>query len=364
LLSIGLDIGGANTKLVAFERRGPAGVQADGSLRLKRVRCEYFPFWERSEGLRSLLSEMLVDLLAEPCRLAVTMTAELADCYKTKKEGVQSILSTLQCIAPDSKVLLASGALVSIDSALPRPLEVASANWLAPALLLGGIMKNCMFIDVGSTTTDIIPIKNGHPSVGDPTDRGRLSNHELVYSGSLRTNLASLTERMVFHGQPVERASEYFANAADMNLLLGLLTEDQYSVPTPDGADPDSEGARARIARLICSDSVSVGMEDAVDLASFLHNEQVHQIAAHLMTVLAREGLGPELPCVVAGIGRNAVAAPAARLAGLKHVLEFHHATLAGIPVDLGDQAKAISDQAPATSLALLNLGGDHLVVG
>ncbi len=364
MLSIGLDIGGANTKLVAFERREPAGEGGGGSLRVKRVRCEYFPFWERSEGLHSLLNEMLVDLLTKPCKLAVTMTAELADCFKTKTEGVQYVVSTLRSIAPDSEVLLSSGALVPTDSALSRPLEVASANWLAPALLLGGIMKDCMFIDVGSTTTDLIPVRNGRPRVGDPTDRGRLSNHELVYSGSLRTNLAGLTERVMLHGRPVERASEYFANAADMNLLLGLLTEDQYSVPTPDGANPDPEGARARIARLICGDLASVGMDDAVDLASFLHNEQVNQIAAHLMTVLAREGFGPELPCVVAGIGRNAVAAPAARLAGLKHVLEFHDAMLAGMPVELGDQAKAISDQAPAASLALLNSEGDHLVVG
>ena len=47
-------------------------------------------------------------------------------------------------------------------------------------------------MDVGSTTTDIIPIIDGRVAVRGQTDTDRLRSGELVYTGSLRTPVCAL----------------------------------------------------------------------------------------------------------------------------------------------------------------------------
>ena len=68
---------------------------------------------------------------------------------------------------------------------------------MASSLLLGKDYRDSIFVDIGSTTTDIIPIKNGKPLAGK-TDFKRLKNGELVYSGALRTNIAAILKSVKF----------------------------------------------------------------------------------------------------------------------------------------------------------------------
>ena len=73
---LGLDIGGANLK--AADGRGWA-------------RSVPFALWRDPQGLAEALAT-LVESAPTAERLAVTMTGELCDCFRSKAEGVRHIL--------------------------------------------------------------------------------------------------------------------------------------------------------------------------------------------------------------------------------------------------------------------------------
>src|SRR6185503_15044629 len=104
--------------------------------------------------------------------MAVTMTAELADCFVTKREGVAFVLDAFSTAFPEVEpwVYGVDGRFRSTEAARQRPLEVASANWMASATLVARTFPDAVFLDAGSTTTDVIPIVGGHVAVRGRTD--------------------------------------------------------------------------------------------------------------------------------------------------------------------------------------------------
>jgi uncharacterized hydantoinase/oxoprolinase family protein len=102
-------------------------------------------------------------------------------------------------------------------------------------------------IDIGSTTTDIIPLDKGRVAVRGRTDTERLRTGELVYAGIRRTPLCALaTELPLGQGPPIGLAAELFATSLDVFLTLGDLDPATIAeVPRPsepgirpDGAEP------------------------------------------------------------------------------------------------------------------------------
>ena len=77
---IGLDIGGANLK--AADAKGVA---------LTRP----FAVWKSPEKLAAEIRQLLASF-ATPDAVALTMTAELADCFRTKREGVEAVIASVE----------------------------------------------------------------------------------------------------------------------------------------------------------------------------------------------------------------------------------------------------------------------------
>src|SRR6187551_3242594 len=122
---IGLDIGGANTKAVRRDGGAP------------RVLSRPFEIWRDPDALAAVLREVVAELAAEPVeRVAMTMTAELSDAFRTKREGVAFVLDASQAALGDRplSVLTTAGELVPVEVARARPWDVAAANWVATAL--------------------------------------------------------------------------------------------------------------------------------------------------------------------------------------------------------------------------------------
>ena len=185
---IGLDIGGANTKAAFISIK-------NGIVKELRVAVQYFPIWKDPERLVSVISG-LRDGLSGDVKLdcaGVTMTAELSDAYPTKREGVTRILSRVAQVFHDVPIFVldVDAALSSIGTTQAEPLKVAAANWVATGWMVSQLLKNCVVIDVGSTSTSIIPIVDGRISAEGKNDLEKLMNGELVYTGSLRTNVAA-----------------------------------------------------------------------------------------------------------------------------------------------------------------------------
>ena len=149
---VGWDIGGANLKAAFVD-----GVRAEAEV-LERP----FPLWRESHGLPAALAEM-AGRLGTPRAMGITMTAELADCFATKREGVAFVLDAFRTAFPavQPAVYGIDGRFHSVEEAKARPLLIAAANWRASATLVARSFPDVIFLDVGSTTTDIIPIVVG-----------------------------------------------------------------------------------------------------------------------------------------------------------------------------------------------------------
>jgi probable H4MPT-linked C1 transfer pathway protein len=217
------------------------------------------------------------------------------------------------------------GKLVPFAQAAERPLSVAAANWVATSLLAArwwaarGDRRAALLIDVGSTTTDIIPLRDGRPDPAARADADRLLSGELVYSGLLRTPPSSFTDVAPLGGSWCRLAAEQFAITADVHRVLDRIADDEYTVPTPDGRGKGREDAEARLARLICSDRESLGLEVIRGIASYLADRQIDQIAIALRQVISRNPEDGEVTAIVAGTG-STLGEEAARRAGLDTV--------------------------------------------
>src|SRR3954468_18656524 len=181
--TLAMDIGGANTKAAWF----------DGTS--LRTVSRPFEIWRDREALATVLREVAAE--AGPAdAVAITMTAELSDAFRTKREGVAFVLDAAEDALGAPSVLTTAGELVSVAQARERPWDVAAANWVATALAVAEAHPQALLIDVGSTTADVVPIAGGRVAATAYNDLERLQAGELVYTGALRTNLAAIAPRV------------------------------------------------------------------------------------------------------------------------------------------------------------------------
>jgi len=305
-----VDIGGANTKAARLQGRS------------LRTASRPFEVWRDREALAAILRTVAAEA-GDADAVAITMTAELSDAFRTKREGVAFVLAAAEEALGDRplSVLTTSGELVSMGEARERPGDVAAANWVATALAVADAYADALLIDVGSTTADVVPISSGRVAASADNDLDRLQAGELVYTGALRTNLAAIAPRVPVRGGWCPVASESFAISADVHLVLGHLSEDEYDCPTPDGRPATAPFARERIARLVCADAEQLAAGEIDAIAAFLHGEQLRQIedaarrvarplppTAPVVAIGAGAFLGRE---VAARLGRTAADAPA-----------------------------------------------------
>jgi probable H4MPT-linked C1 transfer pathway protein len=266
---IGLDIGGANLK--AAHVKGAA-------------RTEPFEVWKQPQKLGKAI-ELLLARLPTADSLAVTMTAELCDCYATKREGVNAILNAVEGLGRQKiSVWQNDGQFASVAQARRQPQRTASANWLALATFAGRYCPSdgpALLVDVGSTTTDVIPIRDGVPAPEGRTDLERLAHGELLYMGVRRTPVCALFDPnngLIWREGRVPPAAELFATTQDAYLLLGDLSEDRDDLATADGRPAIKRMAHARLARMICSDTETCGWDDVMAIAQQIREHQMNAI--------------------------------------------------------------------------------------
>jgi probable H4MPT-linked C1 transfer pathway protein len=189
--TLAVDIGGANTKAAWLWGRS------------LRTVSRPFEVWRDPQALSAVLREVAADVAAAPAHaVAITMTAELSDAFRTKREGVAFVLDAAEDALGDRplSVLTTSGELVPIGAARARPWAVAAANWVATGLAVADGHSDALLLDIGSTTADIVPIAAGRVAANGRTDLDRLLAGELVYTGVLRTDLAAIAPRVPVRG--------------------------------------------------------------------------------------------------------------------------------------------------------------------
>jgi probable H4MPT-linked C1 transfer pathway protein len=315
---LGWDIGGVNTKVA----RVTIGEQEP---KVETSKCLPYEL-KRDPGA---LSDKLVRLAKEldpdqSARHAVTMTAELSQAFRTKREGVAYVLDALEGAFPADalRIYTVSGEFLSPRIARLRPLEVGASNWSATARLVGRLVRDCILVDIGTTSSDIIPIMAGEPGALGRTDPERLLSGELVYTGALRTPVEAVASQVPLWAGQAAVAADGFAIIGDAHLWLGHLSSEDYTVTSPDDRPATREFAGERLARVVCGDREMLD-EIAVDaIARALAEAQVERVASSVRQVRARH---PDIDrAVVTGLG-DFIAADAARRAGLTVIKLSEH---------------------------------------
>jgi probable H4MPT-linked C1 transfer pathway protein len=254
---LGLDIGGANLK----------AAHSCGAARVKP-----FELWRQRVALPGALAALIDSMPSWDC-LAVTMTGELCDCFETKREGVQVILDAAEKVSGEKRVVvwLTDGRLVELAEARRTPLLAAASNWLALATFAGRYAPHgpAVLIDIGSTTTDIVPLLDGRPVPRGRTDRERLKCQELVYTGVRRTPVCALLSGV---------AAELFATTLDVYLLLELLPENMSDHATADGRPATRACAHARMARMVGADGETCDRKETRERAEQVADGQISQL--------------------------------------------------------------------------------------
>ena len=289
----GWDIGGANIKVARAHAN-----------RLREVRSVPFAIQHTPQALVPTLQRLVRELGAPPSEAhAVTMTAELSQYFRTKREGVCFVLDAVASAFPTAAVhvFTVTGNFVPPEFGRDHPLDVGAANWAATATLLARNCSNTVLIDVGSTTTDIIPICQGIVAAQGRTDPDRLRSSELLYLGAVRTPLEAVVHNIPLEAGMAGIAAEAFALAGDAYVWLGELHPDSYCAPTPDGRPATREFVRERLARAVCADREMLADSAISAIASHVATAQLNRTAQALAQVLRRN---PSITrAVTAGVG-------------------------------------------------------------
>jgi probable H4MPT-linked C1 transfer pathway protein len=335
---IGWDIGGAHLKATRWE---------DGRIvKVAQVAC---PLWLGLAELHRSFAEAKT-IVASADLNAATMTAELCDAFASREEGVNGVTAlAAQELAPARVVFYAGPeGFVELPAVAANAAKIASANWHATASYVGLTHPNALFVDMGSTTSDLIPVIDGKVKTQGYSDASRLANGELVYAGAVRSYLMSSGLKLVpFAGRWVPLMNEWFAASCDVYRLLGELPEDADVMETADGREKTVEASKARLARMLGYDGHEAGLAAWQQLARYFAEVQLRDLtdAAHL--ILSRGEIGEEAPIVGAGAGRFVVRRLAERLN--RRFIDFSDLIEALPEV----RAKAC-DCAPASAVAFL----------
>jgi probable H4MPT-linked C1 transfer pathway protein len=271
---IGIDVGGANLKVV--DDRG--------------VHIHYCPLWENAPITRLL--EQHVTQRDEPA--AVVMSGELADSFRSKQEGISFIVDAVKKAFPGARFYGMDARFH--DTAVS---SLAAANWLASADLLRIKYPRAVLLDIGSTTADIIPLVRFSDLTG-LTDLTRLQKGFLLYTGMLRTNIATLLHSVELDGVRTPVSTEYFATSADAYLALGDIVPGQYGCDTPDHKEKTRDASLRRLARVVCADLEEIGEEGALAIARQFRQGQCTLVCDAVRSCVASHSADE---IIVAGIG-------------------------------------------------------------
>ena len=340
----GWDLGGAHLKAAQSDARG----RLQGALQLP---C---PLWKGLDHLVAALDEAK-RRLAPTHRHGVTMTGELVDLFADRAEGVARLVEAVRQALPDANIAIYAGAagFVAPAAARSRVREVASANWHASACFVAARCPAGLFVDVGSTTTDVVPFADGAVRNAGFSDAERLVAEELVYTGVTRTPVMALADSAPFAGERQRLMAEHFATAADLHRLTGALPADADQHDTADGRGRSAEDSARRLARMLGRDLDSAEPAAWRRLARHLAERQLQQIHGAAERVLSRGLIGDDAPVVGAGIGRFLADTLAARLG--RPFFEF--ATLVSGAPETWEWAAAGAPAAAAAAVAAATAG-------
>ncbi|SJM90286.1 hydantoinase/oxoprolinase family protein [Crenothrix polyspora] len=340
--SVGWDIGGAHLKAVTINTAGE----------VSGVFQQPCPLWKGLDQLRNAASTIMQQLDATtPTQHAITMTGELVDLFTNRDDGVKHIINTFNALISNTELLVFAGSAGFIPAqhcTAQHYQDIASSNWLASATFAAQCIDNGLFVDIGSTTTDILLLQDQQVLTQGSTDYQRLCSQELIYTGIIRTAVMAVTRHAQDEGQTVGLMAEYFATMADVYRLTYELNENDDQTDTADGAEKTITASARRLARMIGCDFHPAALPRWQRFAENIRHQQLQFLQTGCQIQLQRSLSSTRVPLIGAGVGRFLVQTIALNL-GHPYV-DF--ASL--LPNTANQTQRNAADCAPALAVAYL----------
>ncbi len=338
---IGWDVGGAHVKASLFH---------EGAVR--DVAQWPAPLWQGLSHLDAAVEAARGRWPAlDRASHGVTMTAEMTDLFPDREAGVLGLVDRLASrLGPGVRFFAGDADWPTAAEAGGRWRDIASANWLATARGVAAARRDALLVDIGSTTTDLIPVRDGEPQPQGRSDATRLASGELVYLGVVRSPLCALARQIAFDGIERNVMNEWFATTADVFRVTGELDPAHDQQPTADGGDKSLDASRRRLARMIGMDARDAEPPAWREFAATWRAAMLDEIGRHLLRVARTAQLPPDAPVVGAGCGAFLARELAARLD--RPFLPFH--SLAALSGPAREVASWVDVCAPSVAVALL----------
>lgn len=297
---IGWDIGGANIKATKIIYN-----QAKRKVESIKSTSSFFAMWDKKQNPLTIIEEIYQKLDGADY-FAITMTAELADRFSSKIEGINFIINLFRDNYVEQKLYFYNNQaqLINIkklqsENNLEKLMSLAAANWSVSAAFAAEFKENFILFDLGSSTIDLIPVKNHKIAAAARTDVERLKAGELIYLGLLRSNLSNLVKKIPFQGQMVDVINEYFASTADLHLLKDVIGLDEYTVSPADNGKKTKKAAKARIARMISLDLNLISEANLMLIIDYIYEQELTLIYNKLMQLYSFVSPDFKLPLLI-----------------------------------------------------------------
>jgi probable H4MPT-linked C1 transfer pathway protein len=290
---IGWDIGGAHIKACLWQ---------DGQVQdVAQWACQ---LWLGLDQLDAALQQAAQRWPLDRAMHAATMTGEMADNFANREQGVLALAAHLtEVLGAELQLYAGAQGWVPVRHAARHWAQVASANWRLTAELLARLRPDAVLVDIGSTTTDLVPVRGGQVAARGANDHQRMASHELLYLGVVRTPLCALGDELPFRGERVNTGNEFYATTADVYRTTGELDPTHDLHPSADNAPKTEAATFQRMARMVGCDARDAEPADWQALARHWREVQLQRTERQLRLLLQQVPLPESAPLVGAGCG-------------------------------------------------------------
>jgi len=330
---VGLDIGGAHVKAVGI----------DQYKKINFIFYEKCPLWKDFVLLEKTLYKLLKYLDSRKATFGITITAELSDCFVNRTNGAKLIYKL--CKKLGIKFYFFSSKNKNFEKKINFS-DICSMNWLATGEYIKDKINEAVVIDFGSTTTDIIIIKNQRIVNRHFSDFDRINNCELIYTGCTRTPLFAIAKKIVVNSNEYNLIPELFSTTADLYRVNKLLNKNLDLFDSADNRSKSKLNSLKRISRNFGVDFEKKNplINKFIDTLSEIQKNHIFHCTNKLIKQHNIKSNTPIVPC---GIGQKIIENHAIKLGyKIKKFSDY----LTG-----GEKKKYYASMhAPATSCALL----------
>lgn len=329
---LGIDIGGAHLKVIGIDKNNKVQFVDYSNCRI----------WEDIRLLKEKFVCLSKTFGNESIKCGITMSAELCDNFKSRKHGALILTEKCKHLKFNNFFYVKSSKTFLKE---PKFKELISMNWHSVGRLFEKKVENAIIVDFGSTTTDLICIKNKKLVNKFFDDFSRINNFELLYTGFTRTPIFGITNEICIGKNKLKIIPEFFSNTSDVYRILKKLKRKIDIDITADRSQKTIKDSFRRLSRSFGFDYHNKYQVKLKQICNEISSTQLNQIMNAVKKLEDRFSM-KNFTVISSGIGQEVLSDFFKRK---KFKTKYLHSFLSK-----SDLNKKASFHAPALAIALL----------